>query len=189
MKVEILFLLLTIKLFSCNQKAEELVENKAEAKQGVLNLAGQVYYYAPELDTITCTAFGQCDCCSGKFLFLNGNDFITMNVCESDNWYCKGHYKTVNQNVVLSYDGLVVHEKYNWEMDTDTSLMAKHYQIHTSKTNASTSLLSRVDCAKNICFKTDDKQPSFATLDTSQRLSDLIKQLEDRGIWQNLALK
>jgi len=113
-----------------------------------------------------------------------------MNVCEADDWYCKGKYKIVNGNVVLTYDSLMVEKNYNWKKENDTTRTVKtEYFIKTYKTNATTTTLTRIACEKNICFKTDDKQTTFATLDKKQKLSDLIKQLKDGGIWDKFEMK
>lgn len=190
-KFKTLFLLLVVGLFSCNERnTDKPVQAIAEEETSTLNLSGQVYFYAPELDATTCEAFGECDCCSGSFLFLNDNDFLTMNVCEANEWYCKGTYKIVNDNVVLTYDSLMVEKNYNWEMVTDTTgTVTTEYFIETSKTNAPISILTRIVCEKNICFKTDDEQITYATLDKNQKLTDLIKQVKDGGIWDKLEMK
>jgi ectoine hydroxylase-related dioxygenase (phytanoyl-CoA dioxygenase family) len=52
-----------------------------------------------------------------------------------------------------------------------------------------TSVLKRIVCDKNICFKTDDKRTNYVTLNKKQKLSDLIKQLKDEGIWEKLEIK
>lgn len=188
-KFKTLFLLLVVGLFSCTERiTDKPVQTIAEEEPSTLNLSGQVYFYAPELDTTTCEAFGECDCCSGSFLFLNDRDFLTMNVCEADDWYCKGTYKIVNGNVVLTYDSLMVEKNYNWKKETDPTATPEYF-IKTSKTNATTSVLTRIVCEKNICFKTDDKQTTYTTLDKKQKLSDLIKQLKDGGIWDKLEIK
>ncbi len=189
-KFKTLLLLLVNGLFSCNERITDKSVQTITEEHSTLNLSGQVFFYAPELDMATCEAFGQCDCCSGSFLFLNDTDFLAMNVCEADNWYCKGKYNIGNSNVVLTYDSLVVQENYNWEKETDTTgTVTTEYFIKTSKSNAATSVLTRIVCEKNICFKTDDKQTTFATLDKNQKLTDLIKQLKDKGIWDKLEMK
>jgi len=190
-KLEILFSLLVVGLFSCNEgTADKSAQASTETEYTMLNIAGQVFFYAPELDTTTCEAFGQCDCCSGNFLFLNDNNFVTINVCEADNWYCKGKYKIANGNLILTYDSLMVWENYNWENETDTTATKDiPPSITTSKTKTWTLMLTRFECGKNIYFKTEDKHMTFITLDKKQKLSDLIKPLQDRGIWGKLEIK
>ena len=190
-KLKFLFFFFTVTLFSCNERTtDKSIKTITKEKQSLLNLSGQVYFYAPELNKNTCEAFGECDCCSGNFLFLNENEFLTIDVCESDDWYYKGKYKIVNDNVVLTYDSLMVEKNYNWEKETDTTgTVTTEYFIKTSKTDTKTSILKRIVCEKNICFKTDDKRPNFATLDKKQKLSNLIKQLKNEGIWDKLEMK
>jgi hypothetical protein len=189
--IKLIFFFFILALHSCNERTtNKAVKKITLAKYSALNLSGQVYFYAPELDKNTCEAFGECDCCSGSLLFLNDNDFLIIDVCESDDWYYKGKYKIKNDIVVLTYDSLMVEKNYNWEKETDTTgTVTTEYFIKTSKTDKRTSVLKRIVCDKNICFKTDDKRTNYVTLNKKQKLSDLIKQLKDEGIWEKLEIK
>lgn len=190
-KLTFLFFLFAVVLFSCNERTtNKSIQTTTRVKHPILNLSGQVYFYAPELNPNTCEAFGECDCCSGRFLFLDDTTFLTIDVCESDDWYYKGKYKIVNSTIVLTYDSLMVEKNYNWEKETDTTgTVTTEYFIKTSKTNRRTSVLTRIVCEKNNCFKTNDKRTIFATPDKKQKLSDLIKQLKEEGIWDKLEIK
>jgi hypothetical protein len=84
----------------------------------------------------------------------------------------------------------MVEKNYNWEKETDTiGTVTTEYIIKTSKTDKRISVLKRIVCDKNICFKTDDKRTNYVTLNKKQKLSDLIKQLKDEGIWEKLEIK
>jgi hypothetical protein len=190
-KLKLLFFFFAAAFFSCNERTtDKSVKTLSKVERSTLNLSGQVYLYAPDLDKDTCQAFGECDCCAGSFLFLNDTDFLTIDVCESDDWYYKGKYKMGNGTVVLTYDSLMVEKNYNWEKENDTTGTVKtEYFIKSRKANKRTSILTRIVCEKNICFKTDDKQTKFATLDKKQKLANLVKQLKDDGIWDKLEIK
>jgi hypothetical protein len=190
-RIKLIFFFLILSLYSCNEQTTKKTFKKITlAKHSALNLSGQVYFYAPKLDKNTCEAYGECDCCSGSFLFLNNNDFLTIDVCESDNWYYKGKYKIVKDDVVLTYDSLMVEKNYNWEKETDTTgTVTTEYFIKTTKTDKRTSVLKHIVCRKNICFETDDRRTNYVTLDKKQKLSDIIKQLKDEGIWEKLEIK
>jgi hypothetical protein len=190
-KLNIIFFLVGMVFFCCNEpNTNEAKQAKPEKTEPILNLSGQVYFYAPELDTNTCEAYGQCDCCTGNFLFIDESNFIIIDVCESDNWYYKGKYKIANGCVILNYDSLMVKRNYNWKNETDTNSNAiEEYSIKISKTNLKSTVLTPIICKKNICFKTDDKQTAFVTLDKTQKLSEWIKQLKEEGIWEKLKIK
>ncbi|UMY64369.1 MULTISPECIES: hypothetical protein [unclassified Flavobacterium] len=191
LKTKRLFLLLPIALFSCQDRtADHSVHTIADTKPAKLDVAGQVYFYAPELDKKTCEAYGECDCCSGNILFLDERTFLTIDICESDVSYYKGTYKIVDGNLLLSYAGVRVEKNYNWERETDTTgTVTTEYLIETSKTDPRTQTLTRIACEKNTCFKTNDTEAFFASPDKKQKIADLVRQIEEDGIWEKLEMK
>lgn len=191
LRLDILLLILLGGLSSCDTTTNDKgVQTETKLDYPIINLSGQVFNYAPELDTVNCESYGECDCCSGTFLFLNDHDFLTINVCEADNDYCKGTYEIANENLILHYDSLAVEKNYNWEKETDTTrTVTTEYFIKQSKTSATTAKLDRVDCKKNICFITGGKEPVFVTLDKKSKIADLTKQLKEDGIWDKLEIK
>lgn len=191
LKTNFLFFFLPIALFSCHDRTnDESSQTTTGTEPSKLNVAGQVYFYAPEFDKNACQAFGECDCCSGNILFLDESHFLAIDVCESDNSYYKGKYKIADSNVLLSYDGLMVEKNYNWEKETDTTgTVTKEYFIKTSKTNPRKLALTRIECEKNICFKMDDTPTLFVTPDKKQKIADLIRQIKEDGIWEKLGMK
>jgi len=190
-KLEILFLLLVVGLFSCNEgTADKSIQPSDEIASSTLNLSGKVLLYAPELDTNTCEVFGQCDCCSGHYLFLNDKDFLLIDNCEADVFYAKGVYEIDNGNILLHYDGSGVNQEYNWEKETDTTgTDTTEFFLKQSKVDPSTSKLTRFDCKKNIRFNTDSKEIPFAAFDTNTKMTEIINQLKADGIWDKLEMK
>ncbi|MBX3163602.1 MAG: hypothetical protein KF900_03920 [Bacteroidetes bacterium] len=191
-------ILLAIGLFSCNSN-EDIRENKeAKIQDSVIeyfkddifqfSLAGNIYTYAPKLDS-TCQAYGECDCCSGNYLFINETDFIIIDYCEADYIYSKGTYELKGDKVFLHYSGIVIGKNYNWEKETDTTNTVKpDYFINENTTEPTTRILTRIACANNICFNTGMEEMPYAALDKKQKLEDLVSQLRSDGIWKKLRM-
>lgn len=176
-------------LFSCCAQIDNkqmIIENK---KIQLTSLAGQVYIYAPEIDTTTCKATGACDCCSGNIYFLNDSIFIKVDICESNIAYSKGVYRIKKDFVELSIDSLNIEIEYNWEKETDTTgkVMAE-YLIKQSKTPTFTVKLTLLDCKNYICFITGDHQKLYVTPDKDLNVSEFIGQLKKDSIWHKLEI-
>lgn len=186
----ITFFALTVGLFSCNSTTDNQTTTTENKTNTLTSLAGQVYFYAPELDTTTCKATGACDCCSGNILFLTDSIFLGIDICEANTNYSKGHYHFDNDFLVLTTDSLQVDEEYNWEKETDTTgTVTQEYFIKQSKTPTFTQKLSRFDCKNNIGFIMGDKEKYFVTPDNDAKITNIIGQLKKDSIWDKLEMK
>ncbi|MDI9858065.1 hypothetical protein [Flectobacillus roseus] len=175
-----------IGLIACNTKTSNL---KTEVKKVTLikNLAGKVYFFAPDLDTTTCEAFGACDCCTSNILFLNNKDFVTISYCVTDQQIAKGTYHIDNDKVYLQYDSLKVDIEYNMETETDTTgKVEPEYFIRTQKREANKVVLTALTCKGQVNFKAGDKEISYGSLDKKTPIEDHIQQLKSLGIWYKL---
>jgi hypothetical protein len=56
------------------------------------SLAGVSYLFSTELDSTTCTANRDCDCCGENILFLTDSSLISINYCETNVSYSAGRY-------------------------------------------------------------------------------------------------
>ena len=181
------YFLFVAALFSCSSDISENSVEEDKTLHEELNLSGKVFLYAPELDTITCLAHGECDCCTGNYLFLNDKEFVTIDYCEADNTYSKGTYEIKNGNVLLHYDGLSINKIYNFENEIDsTGSDTSKFLISQTNVDTSTVTMTRLDCKKNICFNTGIKEIPFASLDKKLKIVDLINQLKADNIWDKL---
>lgn len=175
-----------IGLFACNTKNNNN-STKYTSITTIKSLIGQVYFFAPELDTTICEATGACDCCSSNVLFLDKTNFVTISYCESDQQIFRGTYRLENDKVYLNYDTLEVDREYNWEMETDTTGTVKtEYFIKTQKAEANKIILTALICKGQVCFKTGDKEISYGSLDRKTSLDKHIQRLKDQGIWDKL---
>jgi hypothetical protein len=176
----------TIGLVACNTKTNDK-RTEDNSVSTIKSLAGQVYFFAPELDTTTCEATGGCDCCSSDILFLDNTSFITISYCESDEQIFRGTYQIDYYKVYLHYDTLEIDKEYNWEMETDTTGAVKtEYFIKTQKTESNEIILTALTCKGQIWFKTGDKEISYGSLDKKTSLDKHIQRLKDQGIWDKL---
>lgn len=154
------------------------------------SLAEQVYFYAPEFDTLTCEASGACDCCTGKFIFLNDSQFIWIDECMSDASYSKGLYRFEKGNLVITTDSICVSREYNWEKETDTTgKFLVDYIITDTLVSRSTQTLKRIMCKSKLCFILSDKETYYLSPVESAQPSEFINNMKKDGIWKRLNVK
>ena len=181
-------------LFSCNKTESSQANNKSLLDSTNINrmtsLSGQVYFYAPEIDSLTCEAIGACDCCSGNLIFLNDSDFISMDYCESSTSYTRGTYHFLNNNLLTITDSISVVSEYNPAKEADiTGKILPDYIVTDTTLTPYKQILKRISCKKNNCFLMGDKETYYVTLDKKKSLGDYVKRLKDEGIWNRLKIK
>jgi hypothetical protein len=191
MRLALVIFLLSSWLYSCNApdpgSAGKDLKSDSLAKLTPVSLAGQVYIYAPDLDTLSCMATGACDCCSGKFLFLNDSNFISIDNCMSDEFYRRGFYRFINGDLVMTTGGVSVNRQYNWENDTDTTgKILPEYLYTITLSTAVTRTLKRVTCGGTVCFLMSDGERYFVTADRHIKLSEEIAALKKDMVWNRL---
>jgi|GEM_PF-5587014 len=175
---------------STNNKTENIATNQTDSV--TFHLSGQTYSYGPMLDSTTCHAYGDCVCCTGKYLFLNEKDFLTIiKICEP--WgdsYSKGTFQIENGNIILHYDSLGVNDENTSLAGNDTSsTLNPKYVLRQTKTPAYTTKLIYVGWNNNTAFKTTDEEAFFVTLDKDYRMSDLINRLKADSVWDKLEMQ
>lgn len=160
----------------------------SEGKQGLnLELSGQAYLFAPDLDTANCTVKGECDCCSSHILFVNDSNFIAIFYCVADEQIQKGTYNIKEDKIYLQYDTIEVNKNYNWDFETDTSGEAiSEYIITMQKINPRQTTLNAFPCKNHIYFKIKDIETAFGTLDKNETAATLIKKLKNEGVYEKL---
>jgi hypothetical protein len=104
----------------------EAIENKVgEIKPGALHfsdLAGKVFEIGSATHfTDTCAFYFECDCCAGDLVFNADRTFYVLDHCMSDKSLASGNYALNKGTLTLSYNGICVFRKYNWENEADTS--------------------------------------------------------------------
>lgn len=181
-------------LISCDRTetktSDDVVQAEFVSIVPTISLARQLYFYAPELDTVTCEATGACDCCSGQILFLNDSEFVSIDYCESDADYCKGKYHLANNNLVLTTDSICISRRYNWEKETDTSgNVLFDYFVTDTLIAKTTQTFKRITCKGTICFLMGEQEKYFVTPSHEQSLSKAVATLKKQGIWDRLQIK
>lgn len=118
-----LLLTIAVGLCSCNTNS---IDNKnvtlnsdSTQTKPIGRVNGQIYFFAPELDSATGKATGGCDCCSSNLLFLNDSVFVAVDYCIGNDTYYKGTYKVGSNSITFRCDSLRVDREENWETDTD----------------------------------------------------------------------
>lgn len=120
-----LFFITMLGLYSCNINSNDnknLTQNSDSTQtKPIGKVVGQIYFFAPELDSATVKATGGCDCCSSNLLFLNDSVFVAVDYCIGNDTYYKGTYKVHNNSISFRCDSLRVDREENWETETDTT--------------------------------------------------------------------
>jgi len=172
-------------LFSCKPfNDKEKPGNKSPLN---LELAGQAYLFAPDLDTTNCTVSGECDCCSSNILFVDDSNFIAIFYCVADEQIQKGTYNIKDDKVYLQYDSIEVNKNYNWDFETDTTgKVSTQYFIKKQKINPHQTTLTAYTCENQIYFKVNDIETAFGILDKKESAATLIKKLRNDGVYEKL---
>lgn len=154
------------------------------------SLAGQVYFYAPEIDSLTCASTGACDCCSGHIIFLNDTSFVSLDYCESETSYSKGSYHFSNNDLVIISDSISIRRQYNPARESDTTgKVLPEYLITDTMTAPYTQTLKRIVCKNSISFIMGDKETYYVTRDLKTSADDIIQTIKDDNIWDRLRIK
>lgn len=97
-----LFSFLVCFLISCNKpKKEKIIDVKINDKEHIENftLSNTLYLLAPHFNSKDCEAFGECDCCTSNYLFLDNKTFIAVDYCLEVDTYYSGKYNITDEKV------------------------------------------------------------------------------------------
>jgi hypothetical protein len=171
-----------IGLISCDPKADnQTAKDTSEAK--LMNLAGQVFFFAPELDTTECVATGACDCCASHCLFLDESNFILISYCDSDEEYFSGTYKIDGNKVFLHYSDKKVVSELKEDMNEE---IQDDYVVYSEKAEASNVTFTTFNCRGQMLLKIEDEIDYYGSLDKEVVLDQQLQELKDSGVWEKL---
>jgi hypothetical protein len=179
-------------LLSCTSKSEDKVVTPTVKSKTIMtpaiNVSGTAYLFGREFNKETCEAESSCDCCSMLLLFVDGENFITIYPCESEETLLRGTYKVTNGKVVLSYDTLQVDRDYNFELEGDTLKSDKpEYLITLKKAEVTSEILESSSCHGKFYLEAkDDDGIMYGTVDSQYSLKERIQQLKDEGVWDEI---
>lgn len=193
-RITLLFLIFLVT--SCNQVKKEDNFNKIAKselnKQGnskILSLSNQLYLLAPEFDSKNCESYGECDCCSSNYLFLDNENFICVDYCLDTDTYYSGKYKIENDTVNLKFNCTVIQKEYNWESETDTINTQPKFLYKTEKCKVFQTVWTKLNCSKNNCFKKIGDETEFASIDNKKSPENFLNDLKKEGLIEKLNLK
>lgn len=181
-----LFSLLLSFSISCNQpKKVQILNTVLKEKKPTENftLSNQLYLLAPEFNLKECESFGECDCCTSNYLFLDNENFICVDYCLEVDTYYSGKYKIENEKVQLKFNSTIIKKEYNWESETDTINNQPKYFYKTEKCKSFETLWAKFDCKGQIYFKNIDKETQYASIDKTQTAENFLIKLKEEGIW------
>lgn len=184
-----LFSLLLSFSISCNQpKKAQILNTEIKGKKPTENLilSNHLYLLAPEFNLKECESFGECDCCTSNYLFLDNENFICVDYCLEVDTYYSGKYKIENEKVQLKFNSTIIKKEYNWESETDTIKNQPKYFYKTEKCKSFETLWTKFDCKGKIYFKNIDKETQYASIDKTQTAENFLIKLKEEGIWDKL---
>jgi hypothetical protein len=196
-KANVIFLFISVFfiLISCNQSQKESIPKK-EIKSVInknkdiknFSLANKLYLLAPEFNLEHCESFGECDCCTSNYFFLDDINFICVDYClESDTFY-SGKYKIENETVELKYNSTVVQKEY-LESETDTINTQPQYIYKIEKCKSFQSTWLKFNCKEKICFKTTGKETEYSAIDKRKTSKSFLVDLKREGVLEKLNIK
>jgi hypothetical protein len=191
----LIFLFLSLLFFSisCNQ-SQKKIATKDEPKSVItkkrssknFSLVNKLYLLAPEFNSKKGESFGECDCCSSNYLFLDDENFISVDYCLDADTYYTGKYKIENDTVELLYDTTVLNKEYNWDSESDTTDTQPDYFYKSEKCKPYKSIWINFNCKEKICFKTAEKETNYASVDKTRTSESFLKELKIEGILKRL---
>lgn len=180
--------LLVLVFCSCKNtdKKTESSEKKETTTPATNTLAGQVYSFAPDIDTTQCQSLAECDCCADDILFQNEKEFISISYCMAAKDIKKGTYILEQNRLILKYDTLA----HYTEEDDDGELKTigkdkKTYLIKTEVRKPFIDTLILKSC-KGKTYYTDSKQENFGTSNPKDSIQTFIDDLKKEGFWNKL---
>lgn len=189
----ILIVLLLTFSFDFFSSCTNFKENKEEIEsldsitvKPIDNIIGQLYIFAPELDSATCEATGNCDCCSSNLLFLDDSIFVAVDYCLDIDTYYKGKYKIKDSTISFISNSLRVDKEVNWEAEVDTmNKEMSAYFIKTRKDKIIEFKWASFHFKNKLCFKTSFGD--FSTPDKGDK-KDFINATKEDSVWYKLNL-
>jgi hypothetical protein len=133
-----------------------------------------------------CKFYFECDCCSGKFLFVSSNEYYYITYCTSDFVLTKGTYSVDNNNVRLSSDGSRIDIQYNWEREVDSDAEPAFFVRDT--TISKYELNYRVDNCNGQILVREQKQGTHIAVETELLLAEELEMLDKYGLSERLGL-
>ena len=110
-----LYLAIAIFLGSCT--GESYTPPRYSAK----DFSGKVYADGDLMHFSGCDYMFECDCCSGKYVFVNDSVFYSVAFCVSDLDVSRGKYVVKNDRITFSFGEECISRNYNWEREMDST--------------------------------------------------------------------
>ncbi|MEZ0128433.1 hypothetical protein AB9T88_00880 [Flavobacterium sp. LBUM151] len=187
---------------SCNQSQKELVTkedavSKEEIKKSEIiknkdiknfSLSNKLYLLGPEFNLNESEAFGECDCCTSNYFFMDDENFISVDYCLESDTYYSGKYKIQNEYVELKYNATVVQREYNEKSETD-SITQPQYIYKTERYKSFQTTWLKFNNKEKICFKTTGKETEYAAVDKRNDSKSFLADLKKEGILSRLNIK
>ncbi len=171
---------------SSTEKTQETKTIKRKALPPKSSLKGQLYLFAPELNTADCSAAGSCDCCSWNILFPSDTSFVMIDYCEASYTYFKGTYTFDNTLLTLNFSNRSVEKTFNEESITTHKEPTYIYNVNTVDSSKMTFI--KQHCNREPIFKGNNGYADYGVIDKKRSLKKLLRSMKEDGVWQKLQL-
>ncbi len=159
----------------------------SQNKAGLIN---KVYYFGPEIDSITCRINAECDCCTDDIVFLNQKEFVKVSYCMADKSVSRGTYQASGDKLILKYKGIFISRNIDmeWESKHQSSKKIK-YNWETHKVNTFSDTMIKISCKQTVIYKYEGEEILYGRLDEKTRADKFVTTLKKEGFWTKLGFK
>lgn len=169
--------------------AETKPETSTQTAISNFTLANKLYLLGPEFNSKDCEAFGECDCCSSNYLFLDNESFVCVDYCLEGDTFLSGKYVINGDNVELQYNSTIVHKEYNWEKETDTLSTLPEFFFKTEEDKSFQRVWTKFNCSESFNFKTINAVVEYASMDKTQTAENFLATIKKEGILEKLNIQ
>ncbi|MBK9213307.1 MAG: hypothetical protein IPO14_10260 [Saprospiraceae bacterium] len=169
--------------------SETKPETSTQTAASNFTLANKLYLLGPEYNSTECEAYGECDCCSSNYLFLDNEYFVCVDYCLEGDTFLSGKYVINGDNVELKYNSTIVHKEYNWDKETDTLSTLPEFFFKTEEDKTFQRVWTKFNCAENINFKTTNAVVEYASMDKTQTAENFLATIKKEGILEKLNIQ
>ena len=176
-------LMVSVHFTSCGSHDTVALKQDSLTKNPNQSLAGQLYFFAPEYDSVNFVATGECDCCSANTLFVDDSVFLYVDYCDEGCTYLKGNYHVQNNELSLNFDSLTVEKSYAGSDVKDSAGNLPQDTYNAEFNNYKKQVYKKQDYKGRTVFTGPHK---FGAIDTGESATVMMNRVKAEGIWDRL---
>jgi hypothetical protein len=157
--------------------------------QKVADFSNRLYFLAPEIDSLKCEVFAECDCCSDEICFLNNTQFIRLFYCLHNNSATSGTYKVLGNKLLLVYKGKVVTKIFDEDYYNKNNGTKGKYSWETASIGAYTDTISISFCNNSLKLTEKGEEILYGEISRHNSYKEALAELKKEGFWKRLGFK